>query len=161
MFYEISTMAKPTAYELQQLRIAKSKGFSFFTIKGEGNEPAFVYSVGMAAQGLPDVLMFLDSEYITPQVNMLTQFLNHLLEGRKRFTGEALTASLNGHTKVVSNPEIEYRFDVLCPNDNDFAVSNYACRSHFFRRILGDPTICVVSSDFNPTLSKVRQLTVK
>ena len=64
---------------MQQLKTAKEHGFSFFLVKGEDKCPAFLYSVGMAAKGLPDVLMFLDSTYAKPQIAMVTQFLQRML----------------------------------------------------------------------------------
>lgn len=151
-------MATPSPYELQQLKTAKQHGFAFFLIKDEGKYPAFLYSVGMAAKGLPDVLMFLDSTYAQPQIAVATQFLQHMLTGLDRFPAEAITASINGLQKMVTDPEITYTFEVLSPSDTDKAVHDYACRGHFFRRILGDPQIAVISSDFNPTWAEVKQL---
>ena len=142
-------MSAPTTYEIQKLDEAKKRGYSFFLVKGEGSDPAFVYSVGMAQKNLPDVLMFLDSEYVKPQLGMLTNLLDHMLEGEARFGAESITHTLDGSSKVVSMPEIEYSFDVLSPSDTTTAIRNYMCRCHFFREVLGEAKALVVSSDYN------------
>jgi len=151
-------MSAPTTYEIQKLEEAKANGYSFFLVKGDENEPAFVYSVGMAQKNLPDVLMFLDSEYVKPQLGMLTNFLNTMLEGVERFEPEALTKGINGMTKTVTDPEIDYTWEVLTPSETDKAVHDYMCRCHFFRRVLGDPQAVVISSDYNPSWSAVTAL---
>ena len=124
-------------------------------IRASDASPAFVYSVGMAQCGMPDILMFLDSEYVKPQLNFLTSFLQMCIEGRQQFTADGLIASLNGMTKVVSDPDIEYTFTLLNANDTDHAIHDYMCRCHYFRRMLGDPQVLVVSSEFNPSWESV------
>lgn len=153
-------MAKPTRFELEKLQTAQQHGFSFFLINGDDKNPPFLYTVGMAQKGLPDVLMFLDSTYVQPQMAMVVQVLQHMVSGLDHFTPEALTASMHGLQKTVTDPEITYHFEVLSPSDNDKAVHDYACRCHFFRRILGDPQIVVISSDFNPSWKEIKQLEV-
>jgi|14_taG_2_1085336.scaffolds.fasta_scaffold27225_2 hypothetical protein len=146
-----TTSSAPTPYELERLKLAKEHGFSFFLVRGDEETPAFIYSVGMAQVNLPDVLMFLDSEYVTPQMGFLTNLLSHLIEGSKLFDSDALVRSIHGSKKTVSDPEIEYTFTVLSPSDTDRAVHDYMCRTHFFRRVLGDPSVMVISSDYNPS----------
>ena len=148
-------MSAPTTYELEKLNEAKDKGYSFFLIKGEDDAPPFLYSVGMAQRNLPDVLMFLDSEYVVPQIRMLTGFLDYVIEGSKRFDAEALSDGLDGITKMMEMPAIEYDFNLLKDEDREQAISNYMCRCHFFQNELGAPKALVVSSDFNPTWEEV------
>ncbi len=150
-----NSSAPITPYEKERLATAKKHGFSFFMVRGEGDAPAFIYSIGMSQHGLPDVLMFLDSEYVTPQMGFLTNFLSHLIEGTKLFDADALVRSIHGSKKTVSDPEIEYSFTVLSPSDTDRAVHDYMCRCHYFRRVLGDPSVMVISSDFNPSWDEV------
>ena len=151
-----STSSAPiTPYEKERLACAKRHGFSFFLVRGEGDAPAFIYSIGMAQHGLPDVLMFIDCEYVKPQMGFLTNLLSHLIEGSKLFDADALIRSIHGSKKTVSDPEIEYSFTVLSPSDTDAAVHDYMCRCHYFRRVLGDPSVMVISSDFNPTWDEV------
>lgn len=151
-----STSSAPiTPYEKERLACAKRHGFSFFLVRGDEDCPAFIYSIGMAQHDLPDVLMFLDSEYVKPQMGFLTNLLSHLIEGSKLFDADALIRSIHGSKKTVSNPEIEYSFTVLSPSDTDAAVHDYMCRCHYFRRVLGDPSVMVISSDFNPSWNEV------
>ncbi|EHA63732.1 DUF4262 domain-containing protein [Synechococcus sp. WH 8016] len=146
-----NSSAPITPYEKERLATAKKHGFSFFMVRGDEEGPAFIYSIGMSQHGLPDVLMFLDSEYVAPQMGFLTNLLSHLIEGSKLFDADALIRSIHGSKKVVSDPEIEYTFTVLSPSDTDKAVHDYMCRCHYFRRVLGDPSVMVISSDFNPS----------
>jgi len=141
----------PTPYEVERLKCAQEHGFSFFLVRGGEESPSFIYSIGMAQVGLPDVLMFLDSDYVKPQMGLLTNTLRHMLEGVKLFSAESLTQSLNGMVKTISDPEITYTFEVLCPSDTDRAVHDYMCRTHYFRRFLNDPSVMVISSDYNPS----------
>ena len=150
-----SNSSAPTPYETERLKLAKEHGFSFFMVRGEGDAPAFIYSIGMAQHGLPDVLMFLDSTYVKPQMGFLTNLLSHLIEGTKLFDTDALIRSIHGSKKTVSDPEIEYTFTVLSPSDTDAAVHDYMCRCHYFRRQLNDPSVMVISSDFNPSWDEV------
>lgn len=152
-------MSAPTTYEIQKLDEAKKRGYSFFLVKGEGPIPAFVYSVGMAQKNLPDVLMFLDSEYVKPQLGMLTNLLDHLIEGESRFGADSISSHIDGTSKVVSMPEIEYTFNVLSPEDTATAIHNYMCRCHFFREVLGEAKAMVVSSDYNLPWSEIKQAT--
>jgi hypothetical protein len=124
-----TTSSAPTPYEAERLATAKKHGFSFFLVRGEGDAPAFIYSIGMSQHGLPDVLMFFDAD--------------------------ALVRSIHGSKKTVSDPEIEYTFTVLSPSDTDAAVHDYMCRCHYFRRVLGDPSVMVISSDYNPSWVEV------
>ena len=149
-------MSAPTTYELERLTEAKDKGYSFFMIKAEGNQPAFLYSVGMAERNLPDVLMFLDSEYVVPQIRMLTQFLDFVIEGSKRFDADQLSNGLNGLKKMVEMPCIEYSFQLLDAKQRKQAIDNYMCRCHFFKEeFKHSPKALVVSSDFNPSWEEV------
>ena len=146
-----TSSAPITPYEVERLAYAKRHGFSFFLVRGEGDAPAFIYSIGMSQHGLPDVLMFVDSTYVKPQMGLLTNLLSHLIEGSKLFDTDALIRSIHGSKKVVSDPEIEYTFTVLSPSDTDKAVHDYMCRCHYFRRVLNDPSVMVISSAFNPS----------
>ena len=155
----MSTAAPISPYERERLQTALKCGFSFFCIKSDDSNPGFIYSVGMAQFDMPDILMFIDSEYVTPQMNMLTTTLQTMIEGSKRFDSKAFTATLNGFKKVVTDPEIEYTFTLLNSSECDYAISNYMCRCHYFRRIFkNDPTVLVISSDFNPSWNDVTAL---
>ena len=149
-------MSAPTTYEIEKLNEAKEKGYAFFLIKGEGKELPFLYSVGMAQHNMPDVLMFLDSEYVVPQIRMLTGFLDYVIEGSQRFDTQKLTNGLDGITKTMEMPEISYTFNVLNDEERERAISNYMCRCHFFReQFKHSPKALVVSSDFNPKWDEV------
>ena len=109
------------AYEIQKTGVAKRHGFALFPIRGDETHPGFIYTVGMAQHGLPELLVFFTEGMAPGTNNMLLQVAEHLIQGTKRFDIPTLLRAFIKTGLTVSDPTIHYYPELLRGDDLRYA----------------------------------------
>ena len=145
------------AYEIQKTAVAKRHGFSLFPIRGDGDHPGFIYTVGMAQHGLPELLCFFTENMAPGTNNMLLQVAQHLIAGSKRFDIPTLLRSFIKAGLTVSDPTIHYHPEFLRGDDLMYAYQAYVTRAMRLREELGMPKgVIVMNHEDVPTIQMQR-----
>ncbi len=145
------------AYEQQRLAKAQREGFALFPIRGDESSYGFVYTVGMAQHGLPELLCFFSTDMGNGTCVFMEQIARRLIAGSKRFDRHALLASFIRTGITVSDPEIHYLPEFLKGDDFVYALRAYVTRGTRFREELGMPRgVLVLNHEGVPTLQQQR-----
>ena len=145
------------AYEQQRLATAKRDGYALFPVRGDEHSYGFVYTVGMAQHGLPELLCFFTEDMSAGTCNMLSQIASHLIKGSKQFEVVPLLKSFIRTGITVSDPDIHYSPEFLQGDDFKYALDAYVTRGTRFRKELGMPTgVIVLNHEGVPTIQQQR-----
>ena len=143
--------------EIQRVATAKRDGFALFPIRGDETSYGFVYTIGMAQHGLPELLTFFSEGMGEGTCVMMSQLAKHLIEGAKLFEIPNLLRSLIKTGITVSNPEIHYAPEFLKGDDFKYALDAYVTRGTRFRKELGMPRgVLVFNHQGVPTIQQQR-----
>jgi len=145
------------AYETQRLATAKRDGFALFPVAAGANCPAFIYTVGMAQHGLPEMLVFCTEEMCNGTAVMLHQVASHLIEGTEHFQIPMLLKAFLQRGITVSDPTIHYQPEFLRADDLRYALQCYCTRVFRFREQLGTPKgVMVLNHEGVPSIRQIR-----
>jgi len=145
------------ALEIQRTAVAKRDGFALFPIRGDESSYGFVYTVGLAQHGIPELLCFFTEDMATGTCNMLSQIAKHLIDGSKLFDIPALLRAFIKAGITVSDPEIHYTPEFLRGDDLQYAYKAYLTRAIRLRGELGVPKgVLVMNHEGVPTIQRQR-----
>ncbi|EHA63742.1 DUF4262 domain-containing protein [Synechococcus sp. WH 8016] len=147
------------AYEIQKTGVAKNHGFALFPIRGDETHPGFIYTVGMAQHGLPELLVFFTEGMAPGTNNMVIQVAQHLITGSKRFEIAPLLRSFIRAGITVSDPTIHYHPEFLRGDDLKYAYQAYVTRAMRLRQELGMPKgVLVLNHADVPSIQQQRAM---
>ena len=147
------------AYEIQKTGVAKRHGFSLFPIRGDEDHPGFIYTVGMAQHGLPELLCFFTETMAPGTNNMLIQVAQHLISGSKQFDVAPLLKAFIQAGLTVSDPTIHYHPEFLRGDDLKYAYTAYVTRAMRLREELGMPKGVIVMNHADvPSIQQQRAM---
>ena len=143
---------------IEQQRVAKAKaeGFALFPIKGEGNQPGFVYSIGMAQHDLPELLCYFSEGMGPATVGLLSNLCRLLIESEKRFGKMPTLKTFCSRPFTAHDPEVTYMPTFLQGDSYMYCLKTVITRAVRYRAELGMPMVIELRHDDVPSIDGVR-----
>ena len=142
--------------EQQRVAQAKDQGFALFPIKGEGSQPGFVYSIGMAQHDLPELLCYFSEGMGPATIGLLTNLCPLLIESSKRFGRIPTMRTFCSKQFVAHDPNVTYQPTFLQGDSYVYALKTVVTRAVRYRDELGMPQVIELRHDDVPTIDGVR-----
>lgn len=144
------------ALEEKRLAEAKEQGFALFPIQADENSPAFVYTIGMAQRGFPELLCFAAPGNEQATVGMLHNVCTMLVKGIDRFSKKQLLEVFISRSFTATDPEITYTPTNLDMDLGLYAYNAFLTRANRFKKELGISGVIEMKHDDVPSLAQVR-----
>jgi len=143
-------------YELQRVQQAKDRGFALFPVAAGDNQPAFVYSIGMAQHEFPELLCFCAPGMESATVGLLTNLCETLIESVSRFGRTDTLRAFCTRTITAKDPEVTYTPQLLQGDTYWYCLNNYLTRAVRYRKQLGLPQVIELRHADVPSIDAVR-----
>ena len=144
------------ALEAKRLAQAKEQGFGLFAISADGDQPAFVYTIGMAQRGFPELLCFAAPGMEQATVGFVHNMCTMLIQGLERFSRTEMVKAFCTRSITATDPEVTYTPTLLEGEQVVYAYNAFLTRANRFKKELGISGVIEMRHDDVPTLPQVR-----
>ena len=144
------------ALEAKRLAQAKDQGFALFCINADENQPAFIYSVGMAQRGFPELLCFAAPGMESATAGFIHYICTMIVQGLERFSKDALLQSFLTRSITATDPEVTYTPTMLGMDEGLYAYNCFLTRANRFKKELGISGVIEMKHSDVPSLAQVR-----